>query len=1501
MPAIIEVGKRKKISYQKLDSKLDVPNLIDIQLSSYYWFLQPDKEHENRRRQGLHEVFMEIFPIQDFSGNLVLDYVEYNLGLSRCKKCPGLKKTPEEPCKFNKCHYKEKNCKIINLYGKKYRVKYFPEDCRKLDQTFSIPINLKVKLINKNTGEVKEQDVFLCNLPLMTNGGTFVYNGAERVVVNQLHRSPGVYFNYDRVKKIYGARIIPDRGAWIEIELDLIKDSIFVRLDRKRKVYISAFLRALGYKTDEEILELFKNNNYIKNTILNDKTSTYEESLKEIYTKQRPGEPFSVENAENHIRQLLANPRRYDLSDVGRYKVDSKLRLRSRIVRKLAAQTIIRQDTGEILLEPGENINIRKASIIEEYGGDSIRVFNKEGEEYTVFNEVNFEWQRVKDVLILAEDVKIGKEKIPMGTVLNADLVEELAELENHKFLVKRNDEGEVKRVSADELNKLFNEIELYNMDNEDLNRKRILGRIVNEDIIVGEKVLAKKGDEINFSIWASLKNSNVQTICVKKGRLITPSDIVGTIRYLLEFASGIGYEDDIDHLGNRRVRRVGEQLQNHFRIALMRMEREIRERMTIQDASGITPQVLINSKPISSMVNDFFGLSQLSQFMDQTNALSELTHKRRVSALGPGGVKRERAGYEVRDVHPTHYGRICPIETPEGPNAGLISSLAVYSRVNELGFLETPYCSIENGKITNNIEYFDALKEDECFIAPPDLSVDKSGKIIGEEVPAKFLSEIEHEFALVPVSELDYSGISPMQMVSVASALIPFLEHNDANRALMGTNMQRQAVPLLRSSAPYCGTGMEYRTARDSGSCVISDVDGEVLKVDATKVVIINNDTIEEVDVKKEINILKKSQGMVLAEDIKSGKKVIFEKGTPIDNAVIKDIQKAGIKSVKIGDISEFLIEKFIRSNQGTCINQKVIVNKGEHIKKGDILADGSACDQGELALGKNIMVAFMPWEGYNFEDAILLSERLVKDEVYTSLHIEEYDVEARDTKLGPEEITRDIPNVSQEMLKNLDENGIIRVGADVSPGDILVGKVTPKGELELTAEDKLLRAIFGEKAKEVRNTSYSVPHGESGKVVEVMNLSRENKDDLPHDVNRLVRVFIAQKRRITEGDKMSGRHGNKGVISRILPEEDMPYLPDGTPVDIVLNPLGVPSRMNVGQVFETYIGMIADAFDMNIETPIFNGAQENEVINDFVKANLVNFGETRLYNREMREPVYFLRLKEDVNLKNDEKIMKEGITWNNEKFISYVSKQYGLYLTNLEDRNFLATISKDSKEIANAFKNNDWSLAVKFDNPKLIKEKMIRTLRGSKKHYRDNTKLKSISSDEKNEIINALKNVDLSTGKTGKRLLIDGRTGKPMDNEVLVGYTYILKLHHLVDDKIHARSTGPYSLVTQQPLGGKAQFGGQRFGEMEVWALEAYGAAHVLQEMLTVKSDDVEGRVSVYEAIIKGENVIEPNVPESFKVLVSELRSMGLKVEWVKDGQPINQRLDNKKRNSL
>ncbi|NLM22198.1 MAG: DNA-directed RNA polymerase subunit beta [Peptococcaceae bacterium] len=1040
----IKVGNRERWSYARLREVLDMPNLIEIQQNSYQWFLD----------EGLREIFRDISPIQDFTGNLVLEFIDYSLG----------------------------------------QPKYEVEECKERDVTYAAPLRVKVRLINKETGEVKEQEVFMGDFPLMTDKGTFIINGAERVIVSQLVRSPGVYYSESidtSGKKIYGATIIPNRGAWLEFETD-VNDNIFVRVDRTRKLPATVLIRALGYSTNGRIMEAFEDNEYIRITLERDNTESTEEALVEIYKRLRPGEPPTVESAKALLESLFFDSKRYDLAKVGRYKLNKKLEL-----------------------------------------------------------------------------------DIPMSM------------------------------------------------------------------------------------------------------RHLTPEDIIASITHLLRIIEGKGQVDDIDHLGNRRLRSVGELLQNQFRIGLSRMERVVRERMTIQDIEGITPQVLINIRPVVAAIKEFFGSSQLSQFMDQTNPLAELTHKRRLSALGPGGLSRERAGFEVRDVHHSHYGRMCPIETPEGPNIGLIGSLSTYGRINEYGFIEAPYRKVENGRVTDEIHYLTADEEEKFVIAQANAAIGENGEFLSPKV------EVRHgeNFILVPPDRIQYMDVSPKQMVSIATALIPFLEHDDANRALMGSNMQRQAVPLLKTDAPYIGTGMEYKAAVDSGICVLAQKSGTVVRVTSDEIIVQND-----------------------------------------DNTTTK-----------------YKLLKFMRSNQGTCINQKPIVRKGERIEEGQVIADGPSTDHGELALGRNVLVAFMPWEGYNYEDAILISEKLVREDYFTSIHIEEYESDARDTKLGPEEITRDIPNVGEDVLKDLDERGIIRIGAEVRPGDILVGKVTPKGETELTAEERLLRAIFGEKAREVRDTSLRVPHGEAGKVVDVKVFKRENGDELAPGVNQLVRVYIAQKRKISVGDKMAGRHGNKGVISRIMRQEDMPFMPDGTPIEIVLNPLGVPSRMNIGQVMETHLGWAAKALDMYIATPVFDGASENDIFETLQKAGLPT---------------------------------------------------------------------------------------------------------------------------------------------SGKSILYDGRTGEPFDNEITVGYMYMLKLHHLVDDKIHARSTGPYSLVTQQPLGGKAQFGGQRFGEMEVWALEAYGASYTLQEILTVKSDDVVGRVKTYEAIVKGENIPEPGVPESFKVLIKELQSLALDV---------------------
>jgi DNA-directed RNA polymerase subunit beta len=1048
----VKVGTRERWSYSRIREVLDMPNLIEIQQNSYRWFLD----------EGLRDMFRDISPIQDFTGNLVLEFIDYSLG----------------------------------------EAKYQVEECKERDVTFAAPLRVKVRLINKETGEVKEQEVFMGDFPLMTDKGTFIINGAERVIVSQLVRSPGVYYAEQidtSGKKLYGATVIPNRGAWLEFESD-VNDNIFVRVDRTRKLPGTVLIRALGYASNGQILELFNDNEYIRATLERDNSESTEEALVEIYKRLRPGEPPTVDSARSLLEALFFDAKRYDLAKVGRYKLNKKL----------------------------------------------------------------------------------------------ADF-----------------------------------------QDPDDLPPMEV--------------------------------------------RHLTRGDIVASIKRMLALMDGQGHKDDIDHLGNRRLRSVGELLQNQFRIGLSRMERVVRERMTIQDVEVITPQVLINIRPVVAAIKEFFGSSQLSQFMDQTNPLAELTHKRRLSALGPGGLSRERAGFEVRDVHHSHYGRMCPVETPEGPNIGLIGSLSTFGRINAFGFIEAPYrkADKENGRVTDEIHYLTADEEEKYVVAQANAPLDENSNFMGEKIDGRHGPDFVH----VSPSQVDYMDVSPKQMVSIATALIPFLEHDDANRALMGSNMQRQAVPLLRTDSPYVGTGMEYKTAKDSGVCAITKQAGVVERATADEIIILHDDKTTE----------------------------------------------------------KHKLLKYSRSNQGTCINQRPIVMKGERVEASQIIADGPSTDHGELALGRNVLVAFMTWEGYNYEDAILINEKLLREDYYTSIHIEEYESDARDTKLGPEEITRDIPNVGEDVLKDLDERGIIRIGAEVRPGDILVGKVTPKGETELTAEERLLRAIFGEKAREVRDTSLRVPHGEAGKIVDVKVFTRENGDELSPGVNQLVRVYIAQKRKISVGDKVAGRHGNKGVISRIMRQEDMPFMPDGTPIEVVLNPLGVPSRMNIGQVLETHLGRAAKALGIRIATPVFDGATEDDIFETLEKAGLP---------------------------------------------------------------------------------------------------------------------------------------------RDGKTLLYDGRTGDPFDSKITVGYMYVLKLHHLVDDKIHARSTGPYSLVTQQPLGGKAQFGGQRFGEMEVWALEAYGAAYTLQEILTVKSDDVVGRVKTYEAIVKGENIPEPGIPESFKVLIKEMQSLGLDV---------------------
>jgi DNA-directed RNA polymerase subunit beta len=1145
----VQYGRRQRRSYARINEVLEVPNLIEIQQKSYQWFLE----------EGLREMFQDISPIQDFTGNLVLEFIDYSLG---------------EP-------------------------KYTVDDAKERDVTYAAPLRVKVRLINKETGEVKEQEVFMGDFPLMTETGTFIINGAERVIVSQLVRSPSVYFSTKvdkNGKKAYTATVIPNRGAWLELETDA-KDIIYVRIDRTRKIPVTVLLRALGFSSDHEILELLGDDEYIRNTLDKDNTDSTEKALIEIYERLRPGEPPTLENARNLLVARFFDPKRYDLASVGRYKINKKLHIKDRLFNQRLAETLFDPETGEIIAEAGQVVD-----------------------------------RRLLDQLLPYLEKGLG------------------------------------------------------------MTNYRVSGGVLDVSEVALQRINIFAPDE-DGKVISILSNGSIP----KNVKHITPADIVASINYFINLLHNVGTTDDIDHLGNRRLRSVGELLQNQFRIGLSRMERVVRERMSIQDVNTITPQQLINIRPVIASIKEFFGSSQLSQFMDQTNPLAELTHKRRLSALGPGGLTRERAGFEVRDVHNSHYGRMCPIETPEGPNIGLINSLSTYARINEYGFIETPYRKVdpETHRVTDQIDYLTADEEDNYIIAQANAELNEDGSFANEMVVCRY-NKLSDNIQTLPRERVDYMDVSPKQVVSVATALIPFLENDDSNRALMGSNMQRQAVPLLVPEAPIVGTGMEYKSAKDSGVCIVAKYDGVIERVTANEIWL-------------------RRQEMV-------------------DGKLVN------------GDLHKYKLHKFERSNQGTCVNQRPIVRKGDVVKAGDILADGPSTEQGELALGRNVVVAFMTWEGYNYEDAILLSEKLVKDDVYTSIHIEEYESEARDTKLGPEEITRDIPNVGEDALKNLDERGIIRIGAEITADDILVGKVTPKGVTELTAEERLLHAIFGEKAREVRDTSLRVPHGTDGIVVDVKVFTRENGDELPPGVNQLVRVFIAQKRKISEGDKMAGRHGNKGVIARILPEEDMPFLPDGTPVEVVLNPLGVPSRMNIGQVLEVHLGMAAKRLGIHVATPVFDGATEYDVFDTM----------------------------EEAGMKRD-----------------------------------------------------------------------------------------------------------------GKTILYDGRTGEPFEREVTVGVMYMIKLAHMVDDKIHARSTGPYSLVTQQPLGGKAQFGGQRFGEMEVWALEAYGAAYTLQEILTVKSDDVVGRVKTYEAIVKGENVPEPGVPESFKVLIKELQSLGMDVKILSEDE--------------
>ncbi len=1194
----IKLGNEVRMSYSGIDEVLEMPNLIEVQKDSYSWFLS----------EGLKEVFRDISPITDYSGNLVLEFIDFKLDS---------------------------------------KPKYTIEECKERDTTYAAPLRVKCRLHNKEVDEIKEQEIFMGDFPLMTDTGTFIINGAERVIVSQLVRSPGIYYSidHDRTgKELISCTVIPNRGAWLEYETDS-NDVFSVRVDRTRKVPVTVLIRSLGVGTDTEIIELFGEEPKILSSIEKDTSKTYEEGLLEIYRRVRPGEPPTVESSESLLRSMFFDPKRYDLAKVGRYKFNKKLSLRTRIKGFTLAENVVDLETGEVVAEEGQVVDIALADAIQDSG--------------VAYVYVNADGRKVKVLSNLMVD--INQHIAPFG--------------------------------------------------------------FKGEDFGIKEKVYYPFLKELiqQYTIPKELEQAIYQNIGKLIPKHITLEDIMASINYAINLDYGIGHKDDIDHLGNRRIRAVGELLQNQFRIGLARMERVVRERMTIQDMDIVTPQALINIRPVTAAIKEFFGSSQLSQFMDQTNPLGELAHKRRLSALGPGGLSRDRAGFEVRDVHSSHYGRMCPIETPEGPNIGLINSLSTFARINEYGFIEAPYRIVDKTseipRVTNEFIYVTADEEENYTLAQANEPLDENGHFIHKKVSGRYHEDVIE----VDRTEIDLMDVSPKQIVSVATALIPFLENDDVSRALMGSNMQRQAVPLLCTSSPIVGTGMEYKTARDSGVVVIAKNEGVVDKVTANEIV------------------------------VKTGNNT-------------KDVYR---------------LTKFLRSNQGTCINQRPLVNKGQLIKQGEIIADGPSTENGELALGKNPLIGFMTWEGFNYEDAILLSEKLVEADVYTSVHIEEYEAEARDTKLGPEEITRDIPNVGDDALKDLNESGIIRIGAEVSPNDILVGKVTPKGETELTAEERLLRAIFGEKAREVRDTSLRVPHGESGIIVDVKIFTRENGDELPPGVNQLVRVYIAQKRKISVGDKMAGRHGNKGVISRVLPVEDMPFLPNGRPLDIVLNPLGVPGRMNIGQILEVHLGLAAKVLGWKVATPVFDGANEVDIM--------------------------------------------------------------------------------DTLELANDYANTEWEeFSSKWKG--IIEDYIFESLEENKEHR------------------NEWKGVPIS--RDGKIWLRDGRSGEYFDNPITVGYMHYLKLHHLVDDKIHARSTGPYSLVTQQPLGGKAQFGGQRFGEMEVWALEAYGAAYTLQEILTVKSDDIVGRVKTYEAIVKGENIPEPGVPESFKVLLKELQALALDV---------------------
>ena len=1198
-------GDTTRISYSKINEVLEMPNLIEVQKNSYQWFLD----------EGLKEVFEDISPITDFSGNLILEFIDFSLD--------------SEP-------------------------KYSIEECRERDATYAASLRVKARLYNRELDELKEQEIFMGDFPLMTETGTFIINGAERVIVSQLVRSPGIYYasEFDKVgKKLLSSTVIPNRGAWLEYETDS-NDVFYVRVDRTRKVPVSVLIRAMGVGSDAEIIELFGEEPKILATLEKDVAKSYEEGLIEIYKKLRPGEPPTVESSASLLNGMLFDPKRYDLAKVGRYKFNKKLALRNRIRDAVLAENVVDPMTGEVIAEEGAVLTLELCDRIQDSGAGYL--------------------------YIMAEEKKV---KILSNQTVKIDGYLEEFGLTAEEFGIKE-------RV-------------YYPM----------LAKLLEENATAEEMKAAIK--------------ENIHELLPKH---ITLEDIFASINYVIHLDYGYGNVDDIDHLGNRRIRSVGELLQNQFRIGLSRMERVVRERMTTQDLAVVTPQALINVRPVTAAIKEFFGSSQLSQFMDQNNPLSELTHKRRLSALGPGGLSRDRAGFEVRDVHHSHYGRMCPIETPEGPNIGLINTLATFARINEYGFIEAPYRKVdqsgEEPVVTDEFIYVTADEEEIYNVAQANEPLDEEGHFVHKKVSGRRKEEIIE----VDRKQVQLMDVSPKQMVSVATALIPFLENDDANRALMGSNMQRQAVPLLVTDSPVVGTGMEYKTAKDSGICIIAKNPGIVERVSADEIVIRN------------------------------------------DNSQ-RDVYK---------------LIKYQRSNQSTCLNQKPIVDLGQRVGADQIIADGASTCKGELALGKNPLIGFMTWEGYNYEDAVLLSEKLVQEDVYTSVHISEFEADARDTKLGPEEITRDIPNVGEDALKDLDDRGIIRIGAEVRPNDILVGKVTPKGETELTAEERLLRAIFGEKAREVRDTSLRVPHGETGIIVDVKVFTRENCDDVGPGVNQLVRVYIAQKRKISVGDKMAGRHGNKGVVSRVLPVEDMPFLPNGRPLDIVLNPLGIPSRMNIGQVLETHLSLAAKALGWKISTPVFDGANEIDIM--------------------------------------------------------------------------------DTLEMANDYVNTSWEEFSEKWKP-LLNGDIYDELYANRDHREE------------------WKGVAL--GRDGKVQLRDGRSGEPFDNRVTIGFMHYLKLHHLVDEKIHARSTGPYSLVTQQPLGGKAQFGGQRFGEMEVWALEAYGAAYTLQEILTVKSDDIVGRVKTYEAIVKGENIPEPGVPESFKVLLKELQSLALDIRVLREDQ--------------